>query len=220
MKLTYTTIAFFLSLMIFTALLVSCNPEPPDVDLTGEEGTPQPVTEDPTEPAPDEPIELGAPVEPVQTAQPLIITIDESVDRTEEPPLHLYLVTVENLTVSPDEEVGIHFVYELTQPTGEATYLLNDPMDPDSGVVTDANGEVIYRIVETVEKRIEDWGNPEQTQRSYVVEFPSTVYKIRYWVEVVTRRMSEIEEKEIMDVPYITVDEMIMQGGQIQYIPE
>ena len=57
----------------------------------------------------------------VQTGQPLMITIDESVDRSADPPLHLYLVTVENLTVSPDEEVGIHFVYELTQPTGDAT---------------------------------------------------------------------------------------------------
>jgi len=53
-----------------------------------------------------------------------------------------------------------------------------------------------------------------------MVEMPQTAYKIRYWVEVVRRRTSGITEEKIMDVPYITVNDMIMQGGQIMTLPE
>jgi len=193
MKPTLTTVIYFIAAVILPTFILSCAPEP---------------------------VEIATPPPPVEAPPPLVITIEESIDRNDTPPLMLYDVNVENLVVSGDEEVGIHFVYEITQPTGEATYLLNDPTDPSQGVHSDGDDAIIYRIVETVEKRIEDWGDPSQTQRIFIIEAPDLAYKIRYWVEVVTRRTSEITETEIMDVPYITVNDMIMQGGQILTIPE
>jgi len=217
MKIPAANPIFFIIAFALVSLLVSCNPPNNQANPTQSPGNTVPATSETQPTSPDEPANTATP-EGQQV--PLNITIDEEIDNSGQPPLHLYSVNIENLRAAPDEEVGVIFVYEITQPTGEATYLLNDPSDPSSGVKSDENGPIIYRIVETVEKRVEDWGDPSQTQRAFMVEMPQTAYKIRYWVEVVQRRTSDITEKEIMDIPYISANDMIMQGGQLMTIPE
>jgi len=217
MKISAANPIFFIIAFALVTFLVSCNPTSNQTNPTQSPGNTDFATSGTQSTNPDGSANSAA---PVVMQEPLNITIDEEIDSSGEPPLHLYTVNIENLQAAPDEEVGINFVYEITQPTGEATYLLNDPTDPSSGVKSDENGPIIYRVVETVEKRVEDWGDPSLTQRVFMVDMPQTAYKIRYWVEVVRRRTSDVTEKELMDVPYISADDMIMQGGQIMTIPE
>ena len=217
MKISAANPIFFIIAFALVSLLLSCNPPNNQANPTRLTGNNDPATSGTQSTNPNGTANSTA---PVGLQEPLNITVDEEIDSSGEPPLHLYTVNIENLQAAPDEEVGINFVYEITQPTGEATYLLNDPTDPSSGVKSDENGPIIYRVVETVEKRVEDWGDPSLTQRVFMVDMPQTAYKIRYWVEVVRRRTSDVTEKELMDVPYISADDMIMQGGQIMTIPE
>jgi len=154
----------------------------------------------------------------VAQAPPLIITVERMKDESALG-LDIYVVEVQNLDVPDEQSVGVHFVYDANVPTGEATFLYEDPVDPSKGYKKDANGPIVYRVVETVTKRVESWGKPDEYVRSFSIEIPKNALNMKYWVEVVTRQVGGEGTEVFNDVPYATMSEVVVQGGPITEIP-
>ncbi len=146
-----------------------------------------------------------------------ILDLDEG--DTAVPDALIFSVKVENLNYEADgDALGIHFVYETLSPSGEMTYMLKDPDDPDAGYVEDENGPIAYELVETSSKRAESWGSVRDTTRQFSIPTSGNILSMRYWAEIVIK--GEEQEYMMIDTPYVTPNEVLQQGGLIENLEE
>ncbi|MCX6645277.1 MAG: hypothetical protein NTY09_02810 [bacterium] len=144
--------------------------------------------------------------------------IIEKEDGSGVPEALLFKVTVENADSVGTDEMGVNFVYDMTVPTGETTYLRENPTDESSGFKSDENGPILFDVVSQQTDRLEDWGPVAENVREFYVILPENAYSIRYHIEV--EIPTSEQELVLYDSPKVEVGDIMEQGGLIQELPE
>lgn len=193
----FTQIAIITFLVSTLMVLVSCN-------------QPEPEPADPAPAAPEIPQNIEIHVELQETlASPTGGLTPEAL---------LFRVVVENTESISADSMGINFIYETIVPTGEKTFLLVDPYNPDSGYVSEGGFPVLYDVVETAMGRLEDWGAVDENTRQFYVTPPSDAFSIVYHVEVMIT--SEDQEIVFFESPSVNIGDILAQGGVITELRE
>lgn len=160
------------------------------------------------------------------SSDPIVsINLEDVIDWTEGtetdvdiPESLIYSVDVENIDPESADKLGVNFVYEALIPTGEDTYVMKDPENPDAGYVEDEHGPMLHQVMEVVSGRIESLEDIELTHRTFDVTRPDDTYRINYWVEVYLLKSTGHGEEVFVDAPYITEAEVTEQGGIIPLV--
>jgi len=183
--------------------------------------------------APEQPDENEEPVvietEPLsgEAGEDVVVNIEleDVIDWSEEedidvdiPDSLIYSVDVENIKPGSGDMLGVNFVYQALVPTGEETYVLRNPRDPDSGYVENEDGPVLHDVMEVLGGRIESLEDIELTHRTFDVTRPENTSLMKYWVEVYFLKSTGHGEEVFVDEPYITEMEVEEQGGIIPLI--
>ncbi|MCK4720892.1 hypothetical protein KAU08_09540 [bacterium] len=170
----------------------------------------------------DQPEPVPAPVDPTPLAPDISQNIEIHVELQETlaspaggltPEALLFSVVVENTESISADSMGINFIYETFIPTGEKTFLLVDPYNPDSGYVSEGGFPVLFDVVETAMGRLEDWAGVDENTRQFYVTPPSDAFSIVYHVEVMIT--SEDREVVFFESPTVSVGDILAQGGVI-----
>jgi len=128
----------------------------------------------------------------------------------------IFTVEVENVDTEDAEALGVNFVYEALIPSGETTYMLADPQDPEGGYRRDENGRpILYKVMDTLSGKVESLEDVESTRRTFDITRPEGTCALRYWAEVYLLKSTGHEEKVFVDTPYVTGDDLQAQGGII-----
>jgi hypothetical protein len=175
-------------------------------------------------PAEEEPEVIETTTAPAESNSDLVVDInlEDVIDWTEGeeteveiPESLIYSVDVENVDPESAEKLGVNFVYEALVPTGEDTYVLKDPQNPEAGYVEDENGPVLHQVMEVIGGRIESLEDIALTHRTFDVTRPEDTYRLRYWAEVYLLKSTGQGEEVFVEAPYITEAEVEEQGGVI-----
>ncbi len=210
MKLTINPVVGLLILMSALLMLTTGCPQPappatatpPDQPV---ETQTEPVVVDIPEPVIDITVELTDDIEPI---------FDEELGMNY-PRMLVFNVDVEYENLPETGQLGIHFNYEETIPTGEFTYLREDPRDPTSPLRQDENGDILFAVVETEQKTIESWDDFSNTIRQFSPMVSENAMSFRYWVDVVISKTGGEGEEIWVEIPYATIGDVVMQGGVI-----
>lgn len=195
----FTQIAIIFFLVSTFMLLISCDQPEPE---------PEPV--DPTPAAPVIPQKIEIHVE-------LQETLASSTGGLT-PEALLFRVVVENTESISADSMGINFIYETTIPTGEKTFLLVDPYNPDSEYVSEGGFPVLFDVTEIAMGRLEDWGRVDENTRQFYVTPPSDTFSMVYHVEVMIT--SEDQEIVFFESPTVNIGDILAQGGVITELIE
>jgi hypothetical protein len=144
--------------------------------------------------------------------------IIEKEDGSGVPEALLFKVTVENAESVGSDEMGVNFIYDMAVPTGEKTYLREDPTDVNSSFKSDENGPIFYDVVSQQSDRLEDWGPVADNIREFYVVLPESTYSIKYHIEV--EIAGGEQELGLNESPMVEVGDIMAQGGLITELPE
>jgi len=205
-------------LLIVPVLSMSCTS-----DNGGEspqtQGTPR--NEDPMPEVTDEPVtqpesladKVSVSIELTQYLEADQITTDDG-EVLDVPASMLFTAHAINPITPPGEKYSVNMVYKALLPTGLKTYMLIDPMNPDSGYVSDDNGPITYNVVSGEEERLENYATEPDSTMQFYIEQPMDAVSVEYWAEIVIQ--SDLGETVLTSYPYVLIDDVSAQGGPIE----
>ncbi|HDS29711.1 MAG TPA: hypothetical protein ENN67_01570, partial [Firmicutes bacterium] len=100
----------------------------------------------------------------------------------------LVSVFVENPMLPDNAVYDLDFVYQAMTFRGVKTFLRENPNDPESGYVSDADGPMQYHILEPIEGRIENNDLIGEQKLDFYIVPPDNTLVIKYWVEVTIKK--------------------------------
>lgn len=123
----------------------------------------------------------------------------------------LFSVAIENSEILGDIVYGVNLHYEALVKTGMESYVREDPSDENSPFISNEHGPVLFNIVEPYVGVIESFGDIRNNVIFFDVPPPDGVVSVNYWAEIVIP--GGVETGAIMDIPYVTADQVMLQGG-------
>jgi len=198
-------IIFIIAIMSISLLMTACpKPAEPVID----ENEQVPVVPDEQDTAESE---ITATVE-------LMDVIDWSEvgdDSAGMEPTYLFNVKLHNVDPTKGEMLGVDFLYMAHIPTGETSYVLNDPSNPESGWVSDSSEPIPHEVTDTFIGRVDSLDSITSTERVFDIIKPDGAVSLEYWVEVYTVSSISHGEEVIEEGNFVTMDVIDAQGGTV-----
>ena len=159
--------------------------------------------------ASDEPVRLPVPGQPARVPpESLMVTL-----------------TVDNPQAGAEGTYPANFVYEVLAPTGDITYLEENPANPESTLRRDEQGPIAFHVVSLSEtKELDNTAVGSTASVLFYLIPPRETYLIRYWVEVWSPVLGRFVTggDGIVDfarLPWCTEEEVEHQSGIIPVGP-
>lgn len=197
---------FFMIVVVSVSLLMTACPKPAGTSVTENEQVPAVPDEQNTEES-----EITATVE-------LMDVIDWSEvgdDSAGMAPTYLFSVKLHNVAPTMGEMLGVDFLYKAHIPTGETSYVLNDPSNPESGWVSDSSEPIPHDVTDTFIGRVDSLDSITSTERVFDIIKPDGAVSIEYWVEVYTVSSMSHGEEVIEEGNFVAMDVIDAQGGTV-----